>query len=391
MQAFLVLLSILALGNSARALEPSEFIAQVSGQSSFVRAQAAYDFCEESFNASPEVYQTRIQAMGQLWQTNPDAAYLALSTCQTIWTAKYLDPARLTKLQDRNRSTVGFLLAGADLLYSHLPEEIRLTLETLPSDPRLPLSPYEILSHLAASEKRMNETLHREMRSGAALLLSGTLATGLTARTIKGVKGLSQFVSGASQVGGKVVKHLLLVALVAVGVEAVADSGMWQVRRIELERDVERWAARLLAPGNTPLPVLLEQYYKSLERLGFFYTYDLYLAESGQTQGENAVQARCLDQVQNYFAGSRATLEPCPDAASAWITGAEFLSQKLPGSKDAALIAERLKAKAKRALWRYMEAEAYKRALPVCRPIPSPSMLFDPVYECRDESGNIII
>ncbi len=379
----------LLFAHSASALDPVDFVANFAGQSSFERAQAAFDFCDESFKASPALYQTRISAMGDLYARQPEAAYMALSTCQTMWVSKYLDPDRLAQLQKRNRSVVAFLLSGADLLYTHLPEEIRLTLETLPRDTRHPYSPYEILSHMASSERRMNETLNREMRSAATTLLAGTAAVGLTATALKGVKGLSQLTAGASQTAGKLVKQALLVTLVAMGVEAAADSGTWHLRRGELEKDVERWSAKILDPQGAPVPVLLEQYFKSLERLGFFYTYDLYLAESGQAKGEHAVNSACVDQVRAHFT-TGAPVQACRDAASAWILGAQFLRDKFPGNREASTVADRLTAKAKRALWRHLEVEAYKRSLPVCRPLPS-SIIFKIDYECYDQSGNVII
>lgn len=386
---FLALALTLIVSARALALEPAEFVQNFPTQSQFERAGAAYDLCENIFaGINTPGYTARLQQLDQLYNVAPEAAYLALSTCQSMWVSKFLDPVKLAGLRGRDRSKIAFLISGADLLISHLSEEVRLYLQILPKDKTIPSSPFEILSHRASTESQLNETLHREMRASANSILA--MGGGLAA-ALKATKSFASFTASASQTIGKVVKQSLLVTVFALGAGELAELGLSEMRRSTLANDAESLAVQLTAAQGAQFSLLLDEFYKAEEHLGFFYNYDLYLAESGAGQSDLAVlSTKCLAQIKEFFAAGK-NVQPCRDAATTWVLAAQFLASRFPDNKEARAVADRLMVKAKRALWRQLEAEAYRNSLPVCRPTVGPTLLFAPSYECTDSSGNVVI
>ncbi len=368
--ALLTLSFILPLVSAA--LEPREFVAQFPAQSAFERAQAAYQLCDEILaTVESAAYDIRIRQLGQLNAVAPEAAYMALSTCQSMWITKFLDPVRVSRITGRDRAAIAKLIAGADLLYSHLPEEIRLYMQILPRDSSVPRSPYEILSPLAASERQMNETLHREMREAAKTVVA---APGYIAASLRGTKAFMNFLGGAGQAAGRLVKQALLISVLAFGAGEMAESGLWHIRESTLVNQVNALAAKINKPDGMPLTILLDEYYKAQQRLGFFYNYAVYVADdSGGTSGRS-VAGLCAAQVREYFEKGKA-VRPCRDAATTWILAAQYLNQIFPGNAEASAVAGRLMARAKLALWQHEEEhQEMLRNLPLCQPVYSPMM-----------------
>lgn len=381
-------LLIILASFSANAIEPREFVEAYAQRSQFQNAEFAYQLCEEIFETAGSVaYENRIRQLGDLWPQYRDGAYMALSTCHTMWISKYLDPIRVSQVTRKDRAMIANLVAGAEMLYTQLPEEIRLYLNILPKDTSIPKSPYEVLAHMASTERQLHETLHREMRMAANSIAA---APGYLAATLKGTKAFTSFIGGASEVAGRLAKQALLVTVLAYGAGELAETGLWYMRESNLTKHANELAAKLLKPDGAPLSILFDEFFRAQERLGFFYNYDFYMAENGATHVNNAVSRRCVKQVKKYFE-SGTPLAPCRDAASTWILAAEFLKTHFQGQPDAIAIADRLFAKAKRAFWQYQETEAYKMSLPVCHPIPSATILFAPLYECTDTSGRVVI
>lgn len=367
---------ILTASLSAQALEPKEFVENYARQSGFERAQSAYELCENIFaTAGTAAYDIRLQLLGQYYSVQPEAAYMALSTCQSMWVTKYLDPIRVSQITGKDRALVAKLIAGADLLYSHLPEEIRLWMQILPKDTSIPRSPYEILTPLAASERQMNETLHREMREAAKTVVK---STGYIAAGIKGTKAFFSFISGASQAAGRLVKQALLIAILAESAGAAADQSLWYVRESTMVNQVNALAAKINNPDGTPLEILLDEYYKAQQRLGFLYNYEVYLAENGGGTSVNSVAHKCVAQVKEFFKSGK-NLSPCRDAATTWILAAQFLNARLPNNPEAEAVSTRLLSRAKLALWQHEEEyQLFLKNLPVCQPVYSP--IFSPSY-----------
>jgi hypothetical protein len=318
-----------------------------------------------------------------------------------MWISRYLDPIKSTAAANHtNRAKLAYYISALDFIssYKYLREEIRLFTTIQPkTSTQTPPSPYELLIGLASSDRQMDEALHFEMKTAVTALAAtgGTLITAL-----KATKAFTDFTVTRSAQAGRIVKHAALITVIAWGAGELASYQMWQARHSDLLAQVRAIGQRLADPRNEGLrPILLDEFYRATERLGYFYSYDLYMAESGADVKANSATQKCHDQLSAFFNAQALSFEnslftpkTCRDAAMVWIGASQFLKRILPKQPEAQLVGERLLARAKRTYWRYEETRAYEKTLPVCVPDLRNSNIFKFSFECRDPvSGGIII
>ncbi len=389
----LLLISLFTL--QAFAVSENDVLNSFAQNSNLQRAAQSFELCGEIMAQWPgREYETRIQNLGAAWSMNPEAAYHILSTCQTIWISRFLDPIKSVQIKrQRDRSKLGFYISALDFVdsYRYLREEIRLFLTVKPDNgAQNPPSPYEVLSGLASSERQMDETLQTEMRSAVSMLAAtgGTLAVSLRA-----TKTFMDFTRARSLIAARAAKQALFITVLAWGAGEIAERGLWQVRQTDLVAQTEN-ARKLLLDGRVPRSIALEEFYKAVERLGYFYTYSLYLKESGADAHPTISDNACGVRLRDYFADQRSPFsgQNCRDAANLWIGASQFLHRSFPADAEVQLIAERLQARAKRTFWSFEETRSYLETLPVCVPQMDPYVLFRNSYQCIDpKTGNAII
>jgi hypothetical protein len=387
----LVLLA-LTFALSAHAADTQNFLRDFSNLNEIQRAAGAFDLCRQIFAEWPKPsYQEEIQKLGSQWQTQGEGAYYALSTCQSMWITKYLDPVKAAAIKRTlNQAEIAFYVSSADVLraYGHLREEIRLYGEAVPASAadQMP-APYEILMGMASSERQMSETLDQDVRAMTAQIAANVVQLGGAGVAIAQVfKGVSQAGVTVGKITGRVVKQALLFTALAWGTEELADLYISHER----EADLTRTLTDLMAQAKKkPLPIWLDEFYRATERLGYFYSYNLVLSETS-SRPMSRIQAACLPQVKAYFSGQKIDFasgfeaqSQCQDAAVAWLGAAQYLRKTFPERHEALAVAERLKARAKNAYWAQEEYETYLRSLPICRETV-PSVIFLREFRCVD-------
>lgn len=387
----LVLLA-LTLALSAHAADTQDFLRNFSGLNQIQRATGAYEICRQIFSQWPKPsYQEEIQKLGNQWQMQGEGAYYALSTCQSMWITKHLDPAKAAAIKRTlNQAEIAFYVSSADVLqaYGHLREEIRLYGEAVPpaTAGQMP-APYEVLMGMASSERQMSETLDQDVRAMTAQIAANMVQLGGAGVAIAQVfKGISRAGVTAGKIAGRVVEQALLFTALAWGTEELADLYISHQRQAEL---TQKLTDLMASAQNQPLPIWLDEFYRATEQLGYFYSYNLVLSETSPRR-MSRIQAACLPQVKAYFSGQKIdfsskfeTQSQCPDAAVAWLGAAQYLKRTFPGRREALAVAERLKARAKNAYWAQEEYETYLRSLPVCKETV-PSVIFLREFRCVD-------
>lgn len=398
--------SALAAGLPARASTITDFTRGYAGVDALTRATGAYQICDQTLSLWPgSAYAAQVQEMGREWGARPDAAYYLISTCQTLWISRYLDPLKAAQIHRAEAgSDIAFKLSALDLLGAAraLKEEIRLYNQIgggEQGDSTTPPAPYELLSGLASNERDLNETLNKQV---AAAVTALTAAGGTAVQVLQATREFSLVTARAGAVVSRTgVEAALLVTVLAWGAGEVADYGMWWFRRRDLWNQVYAASSALMRKDPArPLPVLLDEFYRATERLGYFYSYNLYLSESGATSTPD-VNKKCYSMLSDFFSGAEKSQSDfgaalvdgsiCPDAATIWLGAGQFLGRLAPDDARVRQVAERLIARAKRTFWSYAEIEAYRATQPVCTPVPRGTIFhFD--VECRDpKTGGLVL
>lgn len=384
------LLAALIVGASAHASPASEHLAAMARASELRKVALAYEFCLNSIGATD--YRERILALGEAWKELPEDAYLTLDTCQTMWVSRHLDPMKTLEIRSQqDLIRINDILASEGLLGlpRYLSEGVTAFLTTKPRNLEgLPPAPFEILSGLASSERQLDTALSFEQRQLQARLAStGVLSAGLLAELFGAVKG-----AGLS--AGRLVRHFLLISAAAWGAERITDAATWDARRKELRRPVYDLMTAMLRSNSTPSPMLLDQFYKATELLGYFYSHALFEADSGQPDRRVFASAACVTDVRDYFQGRADLLRPliqnlvsgeeCADPASVWLGAGLYLQKRYPQDAHAQRVAERLIARSKRTLQLYVLSEA----LLACDRLAE-SLRIQYGYVCDPASGKI--
>ncbi len=379
------------IGFSAQASEALDFVQKFEGAQELERAAGAYQLCERIFATWPtKDYETSIRELGYYWNTYPEAARYALNTCQTMWVSKYLDPIKLSRLKRSfNRAQLAYSIASLNLLqsYERMREEIRLYNEILPPSPnRIPAGPYEILSGLASSDRELSEALYQERQKAYATLAG--VGGGLVA-ALASTKSFLDLTATRLQSASRLLKQVLLIGVAAWGASEAMEYGMWQARNLELTQRLTTIKAQLKNAEGVGRDILVEEFYRASERLGYFYDFELYLRESGQNAPRSS--PKCLEDVSAFFSGQTSSIlgrfnrgEYCQGAAAVWLGASLFLRNNFPANVQAKAAADRLLAKAKKAYWSDLEVLIYRAERPRCDLIPDSTMLISPIYECRD-------
>lgn len=371
--------------------EPQETLHRFStARDELDKAQVAFEFCKTALSEQRlDLYQNQLKNMASLWTVNPEAVQTLLTTCQDMWVTRYLNPTRLAAIKSRNRSIVhATIIPAIDLLAQNLPAQIRAYLNLIPPDQNLRPSPFELVSHLAADQREFEEILYQETRKSIAQV---TEVSGLTMGSLVLMRNFANVTASTSKALGRYFKQGLALSLVALGSSLTLEYGLQSARESDLTHHVAVIQSRLLKSRNPAETfALLDAYYRALLRLGFFYNLDLYQAESGKPQPPSAGSLRCVNEMR-AFLDSGAKLASCPSPAVQWALAHQFLSGQLPQTPDVQLVAENLMAKAKRAFWFQLEAQAYLKSLPKCEE-KIDSVLFKTSLECTDsQSGGPVL
>lgn len=397
----LILVFLLSAFQTVAAATADDFIASYASDSELTHAEKAYSFCTNLFQLWPSAeYKITILGLGEAWKQNPDPAYYLLETCQDLWTAKYLDPVKTKEIPADLHARTAFLLSVADFLHGapYLRQQIRLFGDTKPvTSAQLPMSPYEVLMQMASSEREMDQSIHETMRESYSMMvgLVGTLPFG-----VRILKDFSTVVGKGGLAAGRFVKQALIVWLAGEAISTGIDWGMWYKQESNIWAPVKDLMQTLKNKNkNIPQPVLVDQFYKASEYLGYFYNMDLYRADSGDdTQAK--VNEACYPNLVAFFSAPDSAKPSyadvfaqgtfCQDAVMVWIGASQWLSQNFPGQSQVQQVSDRLMAKAKRAFQSYQESKAYEATLPVCAPSLQPETFLE--MECHDpKDGSTII
>jgi hypothetical protein len=395
MRNFLLIILLMAAATSYAS--PSEdFYRSYPTDNAFVRAQKAYDFCDTLFKEWPTPsYQDTILQVGTDLTTQPDAAYFLINTCQTQWVARFLNPLKPIDPQAPiDHSRMAYLLSAWDLIQKPrlIHEQIRLFAELyLPADPSIPTAPYVVLVGLAAGVQDMDEVIHNETRL-AYSTLAGVLA--VPAYVAVG-SAVAESIAARSAMLAKVSKSLLIGAIVAAAVDEVVDVAIWEKRQHSLWAQVSLTTQKLEQGDKVfALPILLDEFFTATKRLGYFYSYSLYLSNSGLTETAPEANAKCLDGIKTYFTDPTTSAtgmvdqfvkkQTCSDAASIWISASQYLKTRFPANAQASQVADRLLSQAKSAFLAYQETKAAEARQPICT--PTMTSAGDSYLDCRDRA-----
>lgn len=367
---------------SAFAGPAADFVQAYPSMNELRRAAGAYAVCQEVFHLPEPEYALQVKEMGQWWHVQPEGAYYLISTCQSLWITQYFDPVRtLDEYRKLTGAEVAYKIAALDLVGATraLREEVRLYNEVAVTRiPGTPAAPYEILSGMASSERELDETMHRNV----AMAITALTAAGSGA-AITILKGTSTFARIAATGGrmtamtGTGIAAAAAICVLSYGVGQAADYGIWWIRERRL------WIASAEAQiqleqnlNGVPLPLALDQFYKSVERLAYFYSYNLYLVESGKSDLAE-VNPKCYKKLINFFRDPGTDWSEkfkrgrvCGDAAAVFAGASQYLTKLYPNDPQVRLLATRMMDRAKRTYWSYIETERYKSASGIAKPWP---------------------
>lgn len=377
---------------SAFGLSADEFVTTYAKLGQLERADNAYALCEGALGAWPRAdYQSTVQRLGQLWQTQPDAAFFALDTCQAAWSAKFLNPIKLRETRDENaRARFANNLANAEIIgvAKYLREQIRLFNSSVSSTPaNLPPSPFEILSGMAANDRDLDTALLYES-SHAKAALAGAIGSA-TVTIALAVRDYSLMQTGRLMILGRAYAAGTVAAIAGIAVTAGAQWYIDWRRAAGLWSTIDQATARMKKTG-TPEPWALDNFYTAVTNLGYQYSYDTYLNNSG-VDAHPHVNEECRQPLDNYFtqpglsfAWRMTDHSPCADAVMVWVAASNYLTSYYPRSLEARQVADRLLTLAKRTYLSYKESEAFDRTHPA--PLPP----CDPFFPLNQQAACVI-
>jgi hypothetical protein len=389
------LISTLLFSLTVQAQSPAELIQSLEGLSPLMQTVTVTKYCANSLRNWPSSsYNSDMIQLGRLWSTKPELAYLVLDTCQTLWTERYFNPLKYQISDVQCENAHNALLAPIlNVLNSasYLREEIYAfsSLRRL-NDGRIPPAPYEILMGMASSQRQLDEALHREMEAAVRILAGAGGGLAAVLLTTKDIATVTRIGSAAA---GRVFKQALIATVLAWGAEEVASYGVWKVRYADLKSQVKAIKTKM-KEGQVPTPVLVDEYYVAVKRLGYFLSYDLYLKESNQAEETPSKPRSCTTALDAYYkervinpsAKSKdyVNYKTCKDASVLWLEAADYLRRSYPGQESVQLVAAKLSEEAMAVYTGYQAAWAYIASLPVCRQVPSKYIIFKVEYECFD-------
>lgn len=367
---------------AAQATTPSDdFLRTYAAENELTRATNAYEICDGLFKAWPSPdYQQSILQIGEAWKSNSEPAYYLVNTCHIMWMSRYLDPSKHLQVKAAHEyAEFAQRLSKFDLIHGakYLRQQIRAYLPLSASpNPSIPPSPFEVLGQMSSSDRELDETLQYEQRQAITAVAATAGNVAITLRTLKAVAGA---VETRSEMFARGVKQMAAITLLAYAAGELFDLGLWELRQRELWLPVHELNQRLSqGQTSTPLPILLNEFYRATEQLGYFYSYNLYLSETTANKAHATVNESCYPELQKFFAQAQPTNTDlakafgagtiCADAATLWAGASQFLSQHFPGQPMPLQVADRLLARAKRTYISYEATKDYEKTLPQCRP-----------------------
>jgi hypothetical protein len=367
---------LLFAASSAFASPVRDFVAGFAQMDILKRSIDSFSVCSGLFALPAETYKAQLLELIPLFSESPEGAQYLTSTCEALWTTKYLDLQKTYKMKESTQASLmvtklalGDFAAAANALRT----QIRLYNDAgLAGIDGAPLAPHEILIPLQASDRELSETISQQTRIA---LQSNVAIAGMTAEIALLLRGIAVGgeVAGSAATGSGVgaAPGLVVAALSWVAVEGV-DSGLWHYNESSLWSKVKKARALLDQPA-APRPIVLDEFYRATIRLGYFYTYDIYLFENSQSNGA-AGNLACLPELDTYYGQSPSANYAgqfqgggfCQDAATLWLSAGKWLEQKFPQDPIAQQVALRLEARAKTTYLIYKEAEAHRKLIGEC-------------------------
>jgi hypothetical protein len=387
--------------NGANLVE--RFINGFNQANELTRSGAAFKLCTFILPVVPDChaadYEGEIRKLGEAYKTNPEAAYAALDTCQSLWATRFLDPTKKVVIaNEKEQIRVYQLMADQGLLAGgsqYLTERILLNGHTQPPTAQGYLkSPFEILSGMAASEEQLNLALTFEQeRARAAMIGASVAGMGL-------VWTIADFVRGVSMTGARFVKQALVLAAAAWVIQAAeelrASNGDKTLGLLKLKRllvDLNDPAA------TTPRPLILDQLYKSTNVLGYLYSRDVFTSESG----ENSValpQWDCYEMMKGFLTAPRKNDAEqfawlfkeggtCQDAATLRLGAGFYLQRYFPNDAQAQALSVRFIDEAKRTFQLYEFSIQRQINLDRCEQMAWDLRLMEGSYSCDGATGKL--
>ncbi len=157
----------------------------------------------------------------------------------------------------------------------------------------------------------------------------------------------------------------------------------WHSRHNNLKNQVIALQNKLV--GNAgPTPVLVDEYFQAVRRLGYFYSYNVYMNENQLNSDHPAMPEMCTTALRQYFREKRTNekanvlrftnTSKCPDAVVQWLQSAQFLKSRFEGNAQVELVAARLEEQAAITFRAYEEAWAFHAKQLKCDYVFEPEM-----------------
>ena len=106
---------------------------------------------------------------------------------------------------------------------------------------------------------------------------------------------------------------MIVAAIVGAAVGEAVDWGIWEKRQLALLKKVAQQTHKLDQGEKVfALPVVLDEFYTATERLGYFYSYSLYLANSGLSDSSAEANQNCYAGIKDFFANPTAKSSAWP-------------------------------------------------------------------------------
>lgn len=349
-------------------------------------------------------YAGDIRRLGDAYKTNPEAAYMALDTCQNLWNAKFMDPLKakiVTTVHQQDR--VFEMIASQGLLegtFQYLAERISIWGQVEPGHSAgSPPAPFEILSGMAASERQLDITLTNERNKATAAFAGTSLTAGAGI-----IWTIADIVRGTSMSAGRFVKQALILTAAAWLITVEEEFRAANAGKAEERLRMKYILAQLKYPDEfkdnpVPRPMLFDQLYKSTTLLGFYSNKDLYDAQGGE-DNHALPDWECYRELKGYLEAPNKTDDEqlswifnegatCGDAANLKISAGLYLRQYFAADPQAQVLATKMISEGKRLFQFYQQSIQYWQNVDACEQRAWDLRLLHDQYKCDGINGKV--
>jgi hypothetical protein len=405
-------LLILISGSQAFALEDTGVAAllqKVASQSGLAQLESMYGFCSQRIAdwnkggaEGKRRYESAMLELAATWKINPEPTYKTLETCQNIWDVEYYQPLRVeTARNEQELLRMNNAVVSWDLLKSaqYLPAMVQLYNSTRPKalDTLIP-APYQVISGISATAADVDIELNRKQ-----MQMSHDLTSSAVMQLTLGIEIVNLF-RGKFAIGAKVWKPLIFGAVAAEVLGQAAYWNNWQETNQKLRSKVQELKKQLKDPkALTPKPILVDEFYKAVMALGYFYSFDVYLQDSQLVDASGGAMPSddyCLNELYQYastnscgvydFGHNLADRRECRDPAAVWLGASQFLQNNVGNAIYSRDKWTKLQIKAKELIQMYEVTIRASKAQQACLDMVE-KIRWVSTYECDLTTGKVLL